>query len=107
MIFVFPVALSTIPTDAGVAGPKYKTAVCLPFASGCGYVSMPSPLVICLGAPPDVETAQMWRRSMSFAFVEYTNVLPSGEMVYIVLSSIKPLVGVRRTGCDVPFTLSE
>ena len=42
----------------------------LPEASGAGYVSTPSPVVICTGVPPSAGTAQMCLRSMSFAFVQ-------------------------------------
>jgi hypothetical protein len=42
----------------------------LPDASGAGLLSMSVPVVICFGSPPAVGTAQMCRRSMSFAFVQ-------------------------------------
>ena len=51
--------------------PALSVASIFPDASGAGYVSMPSPVVTCRGGtPPATGTAQMWRRSMSFALVQ-------------------------------------
>jgi hypothetical protein len=65
-----PPSTGTRPTDAGVLASKYSTASCLPDASGCGEVSIPSPVEIRCGVPPAVGTDQMCRRSMSLAFVQ-------------------------------------
>src|SRR5579871_6337027 len=66
---VFEVSDHT-PTDCDMFHEALMVASDLPDASGAGYVSMPSPLVICIGVPPVTGTAQMWRRSMSLAFVQ-------------------------------------
>jgi len=59
-----------MPTDCGISQSALKVARFLPEANGAGYVSTPSPMVICTGVPPLVGTAQMWRRSMSLALVQ-------------------------------------
>ena len=59
--------------DATVGGAGTKPLplpVDLPEASGAGYVSIPVPVDSWRGVPPAVGTAQMCRRSMSFAFVQ-------------------------------------
>ena len=58
------------PSDCGIFQSALNVARRLPDASGTGRVSMPAPVVICTGVPPATGTAQMWRRSMSFAFVQ-------------------------------------
>ena len=59
------------PSDCGIFQLALSVAIYLPEASGAGFVSTSSPVVICAGAPPATGTAQIWRRSMSFAFVQY------------------------------------
>ena len=58
------------PTDCGIFQPALSVASPLPDASGVGDVSIPVPVVTCTGVPPATGTAQMCRRSMSFAFVQ-------------------------------------
>ena len=62
--------ISQMPTDCGIFQLALRVARYLPEASGAGDVSTPSPVVIWAGVPPATGTAQMWRRSMSFAFVQ-------------------------------------
>ena len=62
--------IGQIPSDCGVLQSALSVASVLPDASGAGYVSIPSPVVICHGGPPETGTAQMCRRSMSLAFVQ-------------------------------------
>jgi hypothetical protein len=66
--FVSPLSVGTMPTEAGWSDPKYNTASDLPEASGVGETSTHL-LEICRGVPPATGTDQMWRFSMSFAFV--------------------------------------
>ena len=66
-----PPADGSTAIDAGRATPKERTARYRPLASGTGDVSIVSPLVSWRGAAlPSVGTAQMCRRSTSFAFVQ-------------------------------------
>ena len=58
------------PSDCGMFHVALNVASVLPDASGAGYVSIPWPVVTCFGAPPEVGTAQMWRRSISPALVQ-------------------------------------
>ena len=58
------------PSDCGIFQSALIVASALPDASGDGIVSIPAPVVTCHGMPPATGTAQMWRRSMSFAFVQ-------------------------------------
>src|ERR1035437_825712 len=71
-------SVETIPTDAGCAALNYTPASFVPDASGVGSRSTPSPVESWCGVPPDVDTAQMWRRSMSPALVEEESGLASG-----------------------------
>ncbi len=63
-------AIFHTPTDCGMFQLALSVARYLPEASGAGYVSTPSPAVICTGVPPPTGTAQMWRRSISLALVQ-------------------------------------
>src|SRR5580704_15637150 len=63
-------AIFQTPRDWGMFQLALSVARYLPDASGVGYVSTPSPVVICTGVPPPVGTAQMCRRSISLAFVQ-------------------------------------
>jgi hypothetical protein len=58
------------PMDCGRFQSALWVASSLPEASGVGHVSIPLPDVAGYGVPPETGTAQMWRRSMSFAFVQ-------------------------------------
>ncbi len=62
--------IGQMPSDCGVLQSALSVASNPPEASGAGDVSIPSPAVSCCGGPPETGTAQMCRRSMSFAFVQ-------------------------------------
>src|SRR5450759_5029084 len=52
-----------MPSDCVMFQLALNVASVLPDASGAGNVSIPCPTVTCVGSPPEVGTAQMWRRA--------------------------------------------
>ena len=56
---------TTIAGRAGIFASERRIATALPSLVGTGAHSMPVPLVIATGFPPETLTRQMWRRSIS------------------------------------------